>query len=83
VPGAPHHSRKLAQLTGGVRTTPLGLEHGRAKTTGSGCGARLALRGLNSNGNKIRREVLLNERQGAEGKVEWRAVFARPPPSAA
>src|SRR6266481_8562976 len=34
-----------------AKNTPLGLEHGRAKTTGSGCGARLALRGLNSNGN--------------------------------
>src|SRR3972149_4440566 len=50
-PLRPHHSRTLDQLAERVKTTRFGLEHGRARTTGSGSGARLALRGLNCNSN--------------------------------
>src|SRR5258706_7172015 len=34
-----------------AKTSPLGLKHRRAQSTGSGCGARLALRGSNGNSN--------------------------------
>src|SRR5258706_5911791 len=57
VPCAPRRSRTLAQLAGGVKATPLGLEHGRAQSTGSGSGARLALLGLNCNDNSNRKNA--------------------------
>jgi hypothetical protein len=51
VPCAPRQRRARAELAGGVKATPLGLEHRLATTPGIGSGARLALRGLNSNSN--------------------------------